>query len=84
MEEDDRSAIITFNIEKVEASQELMLTIFTEMDDGIGMPIEHKEGAAHALLKRILSRKEIYLQGIEADYIKLKAPEAVMNIAYYN
>jgi hypothetical protein len=82
--EDDRSAIITFNIEKVEASQELMLTIFTEMDDGIGMPVEYKEGAAHALLKRILSRKEIHLQAIEADYIKLKAPDAVMNIAYYN
>lgn len=82
--EDNRSAIITFDTEKVETEKRAMLSIFTEMDDGIGMPVEHKKVAAQALLERVLSKKEIHLLAIEADYIKLKAPSSVLNIAYYD
>lgn len=53
----NRSAILTFDTEKVESEKEPILKIFTEMNDAIGMPIEHKKIAAQALLERILSKK---------------------------
>ncbi|WP_444885627.1 hypothetical protein [Microbulbifer sp. PSTR4-B] len=81
--EDERSVIVTFDAEKVEAEKESMLRIFTEMDDGIELPIEHKKIAAQALYERILSKKEIHLLAMEADYIKLKAPSSLLDISYY-
>ena len=80
---DNRSAIISFNIDEVDVSSRLMLKIFTEMDDGIGMPQHFKEEAAKALLDRIVAGKEIHLLAIEADYIKSQAPEVVLDIEYY-
>jgi|GEM_PF-6317154 len=77
------SAIVSFNIREVELAQVDIIGIFTEMDDGIGMPIEHRKVAAQALFNRIISGEEIHLLAEEADYIKLKAPNTICAIKYY-
>lgn len=80
----EQSAIVSFNLEKVTSSQAIVLELFTEMDDGIGMPLEYKKVAALALLERVLSKKEIHLLAIEADYLSRKAPDIIVDISYYD
>jgi len=63
---EDLAAIVEFNINQVEQSKKEILKIFTEMDDGIGMPIEHRRRGAKALFNRIESGKDIHLLAIEA------------------
>lgn len=81
--DDNRVAIVTFDVDKVAGNKELMLSLFFEMDGGLDMGSEFKESAAQALFDRILANEEIHLLGIEAYFLKGKAPRIVLDINYY-
>ena len=80
---DNRAAIVTFDIEKVTNNKEKLLQLFFEVDDGLDIPEEHRRESSKALLNRILAKEEIHLLAIEADFIKSKLPDVVLEINYY-
>ncbi len=82
--DDERAAIVTFDLAEVAENKEEMLRLFSTLDDDLNMPTDFKVESAKALLRRILAHEEIHLLAGEALFLKEKAPKSVLKIIYYD
>ncbi|NRA89329.1 MAG: hypothetical protein HRU28_18515 [Rhizobiales bacterium] len=80
---DNQAAIITFKVKKVALAKARVLQVFTEMDDGLDMSLEHKTISALALFERVVANEEIHLLAIEVDYILAELPNIVASVKSY-
>ncbi|GLS28104.1 hypothetical protein [Marinibactrum halimedae] len=81
--EDNRCAIVVFNIDEVASDEAKAIDIFTRIDDGLDMSLEFRKTAAKSLFDRIVINNEVHLLAVEADFVRNQAPEFILGINYY-
>ena len=80
--DDNRSAIVVFNIDEVASDEAGAIDVFTKMDDGLEMSLVFRKASAKALFDRIVGKNEIHLLAMEAEFLSNQAPQFILGINY--